>query len=80
MALRQYVNLVSSSQSHRVGHPIWGVRPLHRRVGSIQRCVNILPGAGIAEMEGLTIESQRQIGMSLKVARVPPLASKAIRI
>jgi len=51
---------------------------MHRRVDSIERCVNILTRARIAEMQGLTIEPQRQIGMPLKVARVPPLASKVV--
>ena len=51
---------------------------MHRRVDSIERCVNILTRARIADMQGLTVEPQRHIGMPLKVARVPPLASKVI--
>jgi hypothetical protein len=51
---------------------------MHRRVGSIERCINILPSARIAEMQVLTIEPQCHIGMSLKVARVPPLAGEVI--
>jgi hypothetical protein len=30
---------------------------MHWRVGSVERCVNILPGVRIAEMQGLTIEA-----------------------
>lgn len=77
--LRQNKNLAASRQPHRVGYFSGTVRPMHRRVGSVERCINVPSAVRIAEVQRLTIKPQRQIGMLLKVARVPPLASKAIR-
>jgi hypothetical protein len=59
IALRQRKNLTSSSKPYRVSRPLRSVRPMHRRVDSIERCVNILTRARIADMQGLTVEPQR---------------------
>ncbi len=52
---------------------------MHRGIDPIERFVNILPRVRKADMQGLTVETQRHIGMPLKVGSVPPLASKIIR-
>ncbi len=76
VALRHNKGFAISSRPHSTGCPFWSVGPAHRRLDTIERRVNILTRARIADVQGLTVEPQRHIGMPLKVARVPPLARK----
>ena len=78
MALRHSMKLANSSSPHSTGRSLLSVRPMICRVYSIKRCINILTRIRIADMQSLIVEFQGHFGMLLKVARIPPLASKII--
>src|ERR1700733_14151961 len=63
VALCQSKKLALSSKPHRVGCPLCSERSLYSRVGSIERCVDVLTRARIVDMQSLVVESQGHVGM-----------------
>jgi hypothetical protein len=76
MVLRHDKKLAISSRPHGTGSPLWSVGPAHRRLDSIQRCVDVLARTRIVDMQSLIVESQDHVSMPLKVVRIPPPSCK----
>jgi hypothetical protein len=78
MELRHNKKLAISSRPHNKGGPLWSAGAAHRRLDSIERCVDVLARARIVDMQSLFVEYQGHVSMLLKVVRIPPLACKII--
>jgi hypothetical protein len=76
IAFRHCKKLAISRSTRSKGGAHWSVEATHRRIDSIELCVDVLARDRIVDMQNLTVEPQGHVSMLLKVARIPPLTCK----